>query len=716
MDNIYAHGIARVASATFTIQLGDPHANARQIVELARAAATQHAALVVFPQDCLTGVTLGDWGANTAVANATVSALHWIATQTADLSIVTIVGARLGGVSRAVSIWGGEVHDDLDQSWGFSATNLPGLHILPVVGSLNRLAAADNPAPVSFYTRNSFGAAMSGNSLPSATVIAHLAAPAHTVGSTRHLHRAARALSRDLHLAVVQTIGSHGESSTDGAYSASGFIAADGQVLAAETHLSSAGLTLADIVLPELARAVRYTGPGYTELTGYGNFEVALDLDTEIPLLEPPAQRPLVPVTNRRYRADLREAFDIQRDALVRRLRALGNANIILGISGGLDSTLALLVATAARDSALAHESARQTAEPNSESNDLLSPAEHLENTRDSASAHESARQTAEPNSESNNCGPEILTFTMPGFATSEHTKGNAQKLAAALGVSCELIDIRPTATEMLKTMGHPAGHGEAVYDITFENVQAGLRSDYLFRLANQRRGFVLGTGDLSESALGWTTYGVGDHMSHYSVNCGVPKSMMPDLIREAAKVLIERELVADPAGLLDTVESIIATDVTPELIPDHDSGGQTSHQTTEGSIGPYLLHDFFLYHTLRGAGPDLVGFLALAAFTKPEMCQCQDAGDTGQDSTGSESSAGSSQGGWSNEGRYFSREEVLKWLEVFYRRFLTQQYKRSTSVDGPVIWEGMTLSPRAGFNFPSDLSPAAALAQLRNL
>lgn len=680
MDNIYAHGIARVASATFTIQLGDPHANARQIVELARAAATQHAALVVFPQDCLTGVTLGDWGANTAVANTTVSALHWIATQTADLSIVTIVGARLGGVSRAVSIWGGEVHDDLDQSWGFSATNLPGLHILPVVGSLNRLAAADNPAPVSFYTRNSFGAAMSGNSLPSATVIAHLAAPAHTVGSTRHLHRAARALSRDLHLAVVQTIGSHGESSTDGAYSASGFIAADGQVLAAETHLSSAGLTLADIVLPELARAVRYTGPGYTELTGYGNFQVALDLDTEIPLLEPPAQRPLVPVTNRRYRADLREAFDIQRDALVRRLQALGNANIILGISGGLDSTLALLVAIAARDSATAHESARQTAEPNSESND---------------------------------CGPEILTFTLPGFATSEHTKGNAQKLAATLGVNCELIDIRPTATEMLKTMGHPAGHGEAVYDITFENVQAGLRSDYLFRLANQRRGFVLGTGDLSESALGWTTYGVGDHMSHYSVNCGVPKSMMPDLIREASEVLIERKLVADPAGLLDTVESIIATDVTPELIPDHDSGGQTSHQTTEGSIGPYLLHDFFLYHTLRGAGPDLVGFLALAAFTKPAGCTCQDAGDTGQDSTGTESSAGSSQGGWSNEGRYFSREEVLKWLEVFYRRFLTQQYKRSTSVDGPVIWEGMTLSPRAGFNFPSDLSPAAALDNL---
>lgn len=670
MDNIYAHGIARVASATFTIQLGDPHANARQIVELARAAAAQHAALVVFPQDCLTGVTLGDWGANTAVANATVSALHWIATQTADLSIVTIVGARLGGVSRAVSIWGGDVHDDMEQSWGFSATNLPGLHIVPVVGSLNRLANYDAPTPTSFYTRNSFGAAMSGNSLPTATVIAHLAAPAHTVGSIRHLHRAARTLSRDLHLAVVQTIGSHGESSTDGTYSASGYIAADGQVLAAETHLSQAGLTLADIVLPELARAVRYTGPSYTELTGYGSFEVALDLNTEIPLLQPPAQRPLVPVSDRRYRADLREAFDIQRDALVRRLQALGNANIILGISGGLDSTLALLVATAARDSA--------------------------------------------------GCKPEILTFSLPGFATSAHTKSNAQKLAAAVGVNCELIDIRPAATEMLKTMGHPAGHGEPIYDVTFENVQAGLRSDYLFRLANQRHGFVLGTGDLSESALGWTTYGVGDHMSHYSVNCGVPKSMMPDLIREAATVLIERNLIADPAALRDTVESIIATDVTPELIPDHDSDGQTQHQTTEGSIGPYLLHDFFLYHTLRGAGPDLVGFLALAAFTKPEECADPDAAhavgtdDTCPDSIGS--SPCCSHGSGQNEDRYFTREEVLKWLEVFYRRFLTQQYKRSTSVDGPVIWEGMTLSPRAGFNFPSDLSPAATLAQLQNL
>lgn len=670
MDNIYAHGIARVASATFTIQLGDPHANARQIVELARAAAAQHAALVVFPQDCLTGVTLGDWGANTAVANATVSALHWIATQTADLSIVTIVGARLGGVSRAVSIWGGDVHDDMEQSWGFSATNLPGLHIVPVVGSLNRLATYDAPTPTSFYTRNSFGAAMSGNSLPTATIIAHLAAPAHTVGSIRHLHRAARTLSRDLHLAVVQTIGSHGESSTDGTYSASGYIAADGQVLAAETHLSQAGLTLADIVLPELARSVRYTGPSYTELTGYGSFEVALDLGTEIPLLQPPAQRPLVPVSDRRYRADLREAFDIQRDALVRRLQALGNANIILGISGGLDSTLALLVATAARDSA--------------------------------------------------GCKPEILTFTLPGFATSAHTKSNAQKLAAAVGVNCELIDIRPAATEMLKTMGHPAGHGEPIYDVTFENVQAGLRSDYLFRLANQRHGFVLGTGDLSESALGWTTYGVGDHMSHYSVNCGVPKSMMPDLIREAATVLIERNLIADPAALRDTVESIIATDVTPELIPDHDSDGQTQHQTTEGSIGPYLLHDFFLYHTLRGAGPDLVGFLALAAFTKPEECADPDAAhavgtdDTCPDSIGS--SPCCSHGSGQNEDRYFTREEVLKWLEVFYRRFLTQQYKRSTSVDGPVIWEGMTLSPRAGFNFPSDLSPAATLAQLQNL
>lgn len=663
-ENIYSHGIVRVAAATFEVRLGDPRANADKVVELTKEAAAQHAALVVFPQDCLTGVTVGDWGTNTSVTNATVSALDWISTQTADLGIMVIVGARLGGASRAVSIFEGEVYDDLDQPWGFTAANVPGLRVLPIVGPLHGVyRSAALAATNGFTTVNSLvgdfpgNGCATGDTVPNVTVVAHLAAPVHTVGSTRRLHREARTVSADLHLAVVQALGSHGESSTDGAFAASGLVAADGRILASETHLAAAGLTLADVVLPELSKGVRYTGPGFWNLTGYGDFDVALDLDTEIPLLQPPAQRPLVSVSERRYRAELREAFDIQRDALTRRLKALGDSRIILGVSGGLDSTLALLVATAAKATRCEDRATDGT----------MDPAQGKD---------------------------EILTFTMPGFATSEHTKGNAEKLAAALGVSCELIDIRPSATEMLKTMGHPAGNGEPVYDITFENVQAGLRSDYLFRLANYHHGFVLGTGDLSESALGWTTYGVGDHISHYSVNCGVPKTLMPDLIREAVAVLTQRGLVGDPEGLRETVESIISTDVTPELIPDHESDGEARHQTTEGSIGPYLLHDFFLYHTLQGAGPDLVAFLALAAFTKPEGTSATATGD---------------------EAKYFTREEILKWLEVFYRRFLTQQYKRSTSVDGPVIWEGMTLSPRAGFNFPSDLSPEAVLTQLRN-
>ncbi|MCI6584072.1 MAG: NAD(+) synthase [Mobiluncus sp.] len=662
-NNLYAHGMVRVAAATFEVIPGNPRENATRIVELAREAAAAHAAVVVFPQDCLTGTTVGDWGRNTSVANGAVSALDYIAGQTADFGLVTILGARLSGVSRAISIFDGSVVDDVDAPWGLRADNLPGLRILPVVGE--RISQV-----------------LTGEVLePSTTLIAQLVAPTHTVGATRRLHRAARELSRDLRLAVVQSIGSHGESSTDGSHTAGGFIAADGMILAAEEHLGAGGLTLADVALPELAGGSRYTGPDYGEMTGYGDFEVNFDLTTEVPLLEPPAQRPLVPASPRRYRADLQEAFEIQSAALARRLQAVEDGNIILGLSGGLDSTLALLVAVSAkaqRGRALVETAAF-----------------------DPTTSRES-----------------ILTFTMPGFATTDHTRGNAEGLARAIGVGCELIDIRPTATEMLKTMGHPAGNGEPVYDITFENVQAGLRADYLFRLANQRGGFVLGTGDLSEAALGWSTYGVGDHMSHYGVNGGVPKSMMPDLIRVAVEELVERDLVADSSALREVVASILATEVTPELIPARaDATGEVQRQTTEGTIGPYLLHDFFLYHTLRGAGPDLVAFLALGAFTR--------GAGAGTDSTNASRNVGVENGFEPSQGfsldslfaepRYFERAEILHWLEVFYRRFLTQQFKRSASVDGPVIWEGMSLSPRAGFRFPSDLSPAAVLAQIEN-
>lgn len=634
-NNIYAHGVVRLAGATFEVELGNPLANAKKITELCRAAADSHCAVVVFPKDCLTGTTLGDWSGNASVAGTIAPALDFIANETAELGLLAVLGMHYEGVSRAVSVCGGMVFTEADAPQGLKAANLSGLRVLPVVG--------DGLSEVLAFNRFGEGA----------TVIAQLLAEPRTVGMPRRAHQSARVLSRELHAAVVLSLGSRGESSTDAAYPAGVFIAADGEVLASEEHLGAAGLTVADVILPELAGGKTSSLLEFDPVTDWEDFAVNMDLDEAIPLAEPPAQRPLVPASPGRYRRDLREAFQIQRSALVRRLRATGNSRIILGVSGGLDSTLALLVARGAK-------------------------ADFCRENPDIEAADSTLGRG------------DILTFTLPGFATTAHTKDNAQKLAAATGASCEVIDIRSSATEMLKALGHPAGAGEPVYDVTFENVQAGLRADYLFRLANQRGGFVLGTGDLSEAALGWCTYGVGDHMSHYHINAGVPKSLMPDLIREASEVLIQEGLVADPSALQDTVWSIINTDVTPELIPDHaDESGEVKHQTTEDSIGPYLLHDFFIYHTLRGADPQLVAFLALAAFTSDSLPE---------------------------DAPRFPPDVVLHWLKVFYRRFLTQQFKRSAAVDGPIIWEGMSLSPRTGFRFPSDLNAACVDAVLAKL
>lgn len=620
-NNIYAHSMVRVAAGTFTVIPGNPAANAERIIELMRAAAKEHVAVLVFPQDCLTGSN-GAWNANTSLTNASVAAIEKIADDTADLGMLTLIGAHLSGASRAIYIYGDTVSDDVESPHGLRAVNLPGLRVLPVVGA-------------------ELGSIFDAG-VPDATLIAHLTAPAHTVEATKRLARRALSVSEERHTIVVQAIGSAGESSTDAATCAHSFICADGTVLQDEDHLGNAGLSIADVVLPELSYGVRYTGPDHGSLTGFGNFEVNLDLDVEVPLLVPPARRPLVPTSERRYRHNLREAFEIQTAALARRLEAVGDTKIILGVSGGLDSTLAALAAVAAK--------ARR------------------------------AQRTGEGQSVWRR---QILTYSMPGFATSQASRERAAALTSALGLECTTIDIRPAATEMLKALGHPAGEGQPVYDITFENIQAGLRSDYLFRLANQNGGFVLGTGDLSELALGWCTYGVGDHMSHYAINAGVPKSLMRDLILEATEVLSENLLLSDETALRDVLAQVLDADISPELIPGEGDGAQT----TEGTIGPYELHDFFLYHTLKGAGPQLVAFLAQAAF-----------------GTGTE-----------GETKY-SRSEIHRWLKVFYRRFITQQFKRSALPDGPVIWEGMTLSPRAGFQFPSDLSADAVLAQLSSL
>jgi len=334
------------------------------------------------------------------------------------------------------------------------------------------------------------------------------------------------------------------------------------------------------------------------------------------------ARFPFVPDDPERLDSDCYEAFNIQVQGLAKRMQSTRLQHAVIGVSGGLDSTHALLVAARVFDA-------------------LGLPRKN------------------------------ILAFNLPGFATSAGTKSNAWELIHALGVTGEEIDIRPAARKMLEDLGHPFAKGENVYDVTFENVQAGLRTDYLFRLANQRKAIVLGTGDLSELALGWCTYGVGDHMSHYNVNGSVAKTLVQHLVRW---VMNSGQL--DPAASA-TLQSILDTEISPELVPP----GAGGIQSTQSVIGPYELQDFNLYYITRfGMRPSKVAFLAWHA--------------------------------WREE---YKLAEIKKWLGVFLARFFeTSQFKRSALPNSPKVVSGGSLSPRGDWRAPSDGNARAWLEELQ--
>ncbi|HQT79750.1 MAG TPA: NAD(+) synthase, partial [Rhodopila sp.] len=347
---------------------------------------------------------------------------------------------------------------------------------------------------------------------------------------------------------------------------------------------------------------------------------------------------PFVPADTSRLEQDCYEAYNIQVSGLAQRVRATGSKRVVIGISGGLDSTQALLVCAQAFD--------------------LLGLPRG-----------------------------NILTYTMPGFATSDHTKSNAWRLMRSLGTTAQELDIRPAAKQMLADLGHPYSTGQSQYDITFENVQAGLRTDYLFRLANHNGGFVIGTGDLSELALGWCTYGVGDQMSHYNVNAGVPKTLIQHLIRW----IIATGRFAD--DVLQTLDAILSTEISPELIP---VGEGEVPQSTEAKIGPYALQDFTLFHILRyGFPPSKIAFLALQAW--------EDAG----------------KGDWppnfhADRRVAYDLPTIRHWMQVFLTRFFAfSQFKRSALPNGPKVSAGGSLSPRGDWRAPSDGNAAAWLAEL---
>jgi NAD+ synthase (glutamine-hydrolysing) len=358
------------------------------------------------------------------------------------------------------------------------------------------------------------------------------------------------------------------------------------------------------------------------------SFELALPLTKALPLARKVERFPYVPADARQRDERCNEVYNIQVQALVQRLSASGMEKVVIGISGGLDSTHALLVCAKAMDR-------------------LSLPRAN------------------------------ILAYTMPGFATSERTLRQAHELMAFVGCSAAEIDIRPSCIQMLKDLGHPYAAGEEQFDITFENVQAGERTSHLFRIANFNNAIVIGTGDLSELALGWCTYGVGDHMAHYNVNASVPKTLISHLVRWVAE-----SDAADKQGA-DVLLRILGTEISPELVPGKANG--QPEQKSESVIGPYELQDFNLYYILRyGFAPEKVAFLAYTAWSNREA------------------------GEWP-EGAHVSRNqytlaEIKKNLGIFlYRFFKTSQFKRSTVPNGPKVGTGGSLSPRGDWRAPSD-------------
>ena len=664
----YRHGFVRVAAAVPKVKLVDPAHNARGVLDLVRQGHDQGVAVMVFPELGLTGYSIDDLLQQDVLLDAVEAAIATLAEESRKLAPMFVVGAPLrdGGrlYNTAVAIHAGKVLGVVPKSFLPNYREFyerrwftPGAG---VAGKTLRLAGQEVPfgADVLFRTGEGGGAFTVGieicedvwtpappstaQALAGAEILLNLSASNITIGKseTRRLlcaSQSARAVA-----AYVYSAAGAGESSTDVAWDGHLDIHEMGALLA-ETERFSTGptWTFADIDVERIRQ----------ERMRVGSFGDAMSLSPPaapfrtIPFdFTPPAgdlalaraveRFPFTPSDPAKLRENCYEAYNIQVQGLARRLEASGLKKLVIGISGGLDSTQALLVAAKAMD------------------------------------------QLGLPRSN-------ILAYTLPGFATSDRTKDNAWGLMRAIGTTAAELDIRPAATQMLKDLGHPFGRGEPVYDVTFENVQAGLRTDYLFRLANHNGALVVGTGDLSELALGWCTYGVGDHMSHYNPNCGAAKTLIQHLIRFVAH---SGDVDAATTALL---EDILATEISPELVP----GEQT--QATESFVGPYALQDFNLFYMSRyGMAPSKIAFLAWSAWHDAQ--------------------AGAWPAGLPDTARRaYDLAEIRKWLELFLTRFFANQFKRSAVPNGPKISSGGALSPRGDWRMPSDAKADAWLAEL---
>lgn len=662
-----AHGFVRVAAATPVVHTADPVANADEHIALIERAGERGADLIVFPELSLSGYAIDDLLMQGALLDEVERQVGRVAEAAEAAGLIAVVGAPLRNgdalYNCAVVLGAGgalgvvpksylpNYREYYEKRWFAPAASrsedaivLGGETVDFAPGLI--FEAADRPGFVfaveiceDFWAPQppSTRAALAG-----ARILLNLSASNIVIGKAEErallcASQSARTLS-----AYVFTASGWGESTTDLAWDGQAMIhelgacLASGERFAMDSHLTVADIDVERIGLDRLrngtfADCARLEGEPATVIPFEAGPGPAGDL------IRPLDRFPFVPDDPARLDQDCYEAFNIQVQGLMRRMKATNGERLVIGVSGGLDSTQALLVACRAFD------------------------------------------RLGLPRTG-------ILGYTMPGFATSEGTKSNAWALMKALGITGAEIDIRPTATTMLEAIGHPFASGEPVHDITFENVQAGLRTDYLFRLANQNGAFVLGTGDLSELALGWATYGVGDHMSHYNVNGGVAKTLIRHLIRWVA----DREVVGAEAA--PVLRGILGTEISPELVPAKDG----KIQSTEGTVGPYGLNDFFLFYVTRfGLKPSKVAYLAHQAW--------KDAG-TGHWPAGTPE----------DEKVEYDLATIKGWLRKFLVRFFqTSQFKRSALPNGPKVVTGGSLSPRGDWRAPSDATARVWLDEL---
>ncbi|MEP1420415.1 MAG: NAD(+) synthase [Erythrobacter sp.] len=672
--DMHTHGFVRVATATPCHRTSDVAYNVKGILAEAKKASEQNVDLVVYPELCISSYAIDDLLLQNAILDASEAAIATIAEVSADLAPVLIVGAPLRRNAKlyncAVVIAGGEVLGAIPKSYlpnyrefyekrhfthGRNCQDLwIGLNGEEVPFGTDLLFSASNLPGFTFgveicedfWAPNPPGtlAALAG-----ALILCNLSASPITIGRAEDRHLHCRSSSSRSICAYVYSASGHGESTTDLAWDGQGVIYEMGALLAESTRFDLdpelcvvdldtdriAGERMRNQTFADAAEAHDRPEDSFRRVV----FEHAF-VDGDIGLERPSRRFPFVPNNAKTLDEDCYEAFNIQVDALMRRIKATHAKSLIIGISGGLDSTHALIVACKACD------------------------------------------RLGLPRST-------VRGYTMPGFGTSDGTKSNAWKLMEAFGITAEEIDIKPAATKMLKDLGHPFASGEPHYDVTFENVQAGLRTDYLFRIAGQHSGFVVGTGDLSELALGWCTYGVGDHMSHYGVNSGVPKTLIRFLIRWTA----ETKQFSDECG--EVLLSVYDTVISPELIPADEDGAL---QDTEASVGPYELTDFFLHHCVRfGQRPSKIAFLAWHAW---------------QDASAGEWPAGFPE----HRKNDYDLAEIAKWLELFLKRFFGfSQFKRSAMPNGPKVSSAGALSPRGDWRAPSDAAADVWLKELKD-